>query len=69
MLWPPFIAGCITPLALLCAACRPPACAACLRCLPALPACPPSAGLIDPEGFDDFRVVLGEGSLGGGQRG
>lgn len=24
------------------------------------------AGLIDPEGFDDFRVVLGEGSLGGG---
>lgn len=25
--------------------------------------CP--AGLIDPEGFDDFRVVLGENSLGG----
>jgi CS domain len=25
-----------------------------------------NAGLIDPEGFDDFRVVIGENSLGGG---
>ena len=29
---------------------------------------PPLAGLIDPEGFDDFRVVLGEGSLAAGKR-